>query len=203
MTKKITAVLAVLFLMLLGLPFVAVYARRDRSLNVLLVSRGVSNARQLFCEWLPHFLTLLCLAAAVFLPASVLSAAAGEGALPDGREWTRFLLLFVPVLGMISAFNLFIFELGGNMVSGALLHFFSSLCMCYVSGCFYPVHTFPRAVQAVEQWLPTGCARETLTLAMTDTASAMPLLGVAVYAAAFFAAALLVRVVKVRRWEGM
>lgn len=78
--------LSVLFLMLLGLPFVAVYARRDRSLNVLLVSRGVSNTRQLFCEWLPHFLTLLCLAAVVFVPASVLSAAAGEGALLTGRE---------------------------------------------------------------------------------------------------------------------
>ena len=81
--------MTLLFLMLLGLPFVAIYARQDRSLNVLLLSRGVSGFRQLFDEWLSHFLSLLCLAAAVFVPLLAFSATADPTALQmlSTHEW--------------------------------------------------------------------------------------------------------------------
>lgn len=197
--------LTVLFLMLLGLPFVVVYARRDRALNVLLLSRGVSNLRQLFYEWLPHFLSLVCLAAVVFVPVLAMSGSTDNRVLLllTSEEWRRFVLLFVPVLVMVSAFNLFIFEAGGNIVSATLLHFFSALCMCYVSGCFYPVYTFPRAIQAVEQFLPSGMARGTLLMAVGTDVPRYPIVGVMLYAALFFVGALLIRSHKVRRWEGM
>lgn len=197
--------LTVLFLMLLGLPFVVVYARRDRALNVLLLSRGVSNVRQLFNEWLPHFLSLVCLAAVVFVPVLTMTGTTDNKVmlLLTSEEWLRFVMLFVPVLAMASAFNLFVFELGGNIVSATLLHFFSTLCMCYVSGCFYPVYTFPRVIQAIEQFMPSGMARDTLLMAVSTEAHWYPLLGVAIYAVLFFVGALLIRSHKVRRWEGM
>ena len=196
--------LTVLFLMLLGLPFVAVYARRDRSLNVLLVSRGVSVGKQLVNEWLPHFLSLLCLAAVVFVPVLLFSSTTDQSMarLLTTEQWLQFVLLFVPVLAMVSTFNLLIFEVGGNVVSATLLHFFASLCMCYVSGCFYPVFTFPRAVQTLERFLPTGFACETLLIAITPKASLWALCGVIAYGAAFFAVTLLIRTRKIRRWEG-
>ena len=199
--------MTLLFLMLLGLPFVAVYGRQDRSLNVLLLSRGVSGIRQLYDEWRSHFLSLVCLVAVVFVPVVVLSATIVNPTLqmltPD--EWLIYTALFIPVLAMAAAFNLFVFEIGGNIVSGALLHFFAVLCMCYVSGCFYPVYTFPRAVQMVEQFLPTGVARETLAFALSEgTQTALPpaLIGVAAYGLLFFFAAWLVRMYKLRRREG-
>lgn len=197
--------MTLLFLMLLGLPFVVVYARQDRSLNVLLLSRGVSGMRQLLDEWLSHFLSLLCLAAVVFVPVLAFSATADSATLQmlSASDWLAYMLFFIPVLVMVSAFNLFIFEIGGNVVSSALLHFFSVLCMCYVSGCFYPVYTFPRAVQAVERFLPTGVARETLAVALSEGATLKPLIGVAVYAVLFFAVAWLVRMYKLRRREGV
>lgn len=197
--------LTVLFLMLLGLPFVAVYARRDRSLNVLLVSRGMSVGKQLYDEWLPHFLSLLGLAAVVFVPVICLSVTSNAmlADLLSTQEWLRYMILFVPVLAMVSAFNLFIFEVGGNVVSATLLHFFATLCMCYVSGCFYPVFTFPRAVQAMERFLPTGLARETLMLSFKVDAAFYPVIGVVAYGVLFFAAACAVRTYKVRRWEGV
>ena len=197
--------MTLLFLMLLGLPFVVVYARQDRSLNVLLLSRGVSGMRQLLDEWLSHFLSLLCLAAVVFVPVLAFSATADNATLQmlSTADWLAYMLLFIPVLMMSAAFNLFIFEIGGNVVSSALLHFFSVLCMCYVSGCFYPVYTFPRAVQAVERFLPTGVARETLAVALSEGATLKPLIGVAVYAVLFFAVAWLVRMYKLRRREGV
>lgn len=196
--------MTLLFLMLLGLPYVVVYARQDRSLNVLLLSRGVSGMRQLWDEWLSHFLSLLCLAAVVFAPVLVLSAVSDNATLLmlSLDEWLTYIAFFIPVLVMVSTFNLFIFEIGGNVVSSALLHFFSVLCMCYVSGCFYPVYTFPKAIQAVERLLPTGVARETLAIALSDEAAYRSLIGVAVYAVLFFAGAWLVRMAKLRRREG-
>lgn len=194
--------LTVLFLMLLGLPYVAVYARRDRSLPMLLYSRGTSYVRQIYYEWLPHFLSLLCLMGVVLLPVLALSASGRDWLLPTS-EWVRYMLLTVPVAAMFSAFNLFIFEVGSNVVSAALLHFFTTLCTCYVSGAFYPVYTFPKMVQAVERWLPTGFARETLLLSMSADAGVYPVIGVAVYGVLFFAAACLVRRYRVCRWEGV
>ncbi len=196
--------LTVLFLMLLGLPFVAVYVRRDHSLSALLISRGVPTGRQLYHEWLPHFLSLLSLAAVVFVPAILLSATSDQAVaqILSTEQWLRYMLLFVPVLAMVSTFNLLIFEVGGNVVSATLLHFFASLCMCYVSGCFYPVFTFPRAVQAMERFLPTGFARETLLTAISEEAVWHPLIGVMVYGAVFFAATWLIRTCRMRRWEG-
>ena len=196
--------MTLLFLMLLGLPYVAVYARQDRALNVLLLSRGVSGMRQLWDEWLSHFLSLLCLAAVVFVPVLAFSATVDNATLQmlSTDEWLHYILCFIPVLVMVSTFNLFIFEIGGNVVSSALLHFFSVLCMCYVSGCFYPVYTFPKVVQTVEQFLPTGVAREALSIALSEGATYKPLLGVAVYALLFFGGAWLVRFVKLRRREG-
>jgi hypothetical protein len=196
--------MTLLFLMLLGLPYVVVYARQDRSLNVLLLSRGVSGMRQLWDEWLSHFLSLLCLAAVVFAPVLVLSAVSDNATLLmlSLDEWLTYIAFFIPVLAMVSTFNLFIFEIGGNVVSSALLHFFSVLCMCYVSGCFYPVYTFPRAIQAVERLLPTGVARETLAIALSEGATYRSLVGVAVYAVLFFVGAWLVRMAKLRRREG-
>lgn len=196
--------MTLLFLMLLGLPYVVVYARQDRSLNVLLLSRGVSGMRQLWDEWLSHFLSLLCLAAVVFAPVLVLSAVSDNATLLmlSLDEWLTYIAFFIPVLVMVSTFNLFIFEIGGNVVSSALLHFFSVLCMCYVSGCFYPVYTFPRAIQAVERLLPTGVARETLAIALSEEATHRSLIGVAVYAVLFFVGAWLVRMAKLRRREG-
>lgn len=195
---------SLLFLMLLGLPFVAVYARQDRSLNALLLSRGVSGMRQMFDEWLSHFLSLLCLAAVVFVPVLIVSRMVEHPTLqlipPD--EWLMYCLLFIPVLAMVSSFNLFIFEIGGNTVSSALLHFFTVLCMCYISGCFYPVYTFPRTIQAVERFLPTGVARETLAVALAEGAKPTPLLFVLGYGVALFLAAWLVRMHKLRRREG-
>ena len=196
--------MTLLFLMLLGLPYVVVYARQDRSLNVLLLSRGVSGMRQLWDEWLSHFLSLLCLAAVVFAPVLVLSAVSDNATLLmlSLDEWLTYIAFFIPVLVMVSTFNLFIFEIGGNVVSSALLHFFSVLCMCYVSGCFYPVYPFPRAIQAVERLLPPGVARETLAIALSEEAAYRSLIGVAVYAVLFFAGAWLVRMAKLRRREG-
>lgn len=197
--------MTLLFLMLLGMPFVTVYAREDRSLNALLLSRGVSGLRQVYDEWLSHFLSLLCLAAVVFVPVLILSSVSDHPTLQllSATEWMAYVILFIPVLGMVAAFNLLIFELGGNIVSGTLLHFFVVLCMCYVSGCFYPVYAFPRAVQAVERFLPTGVAREGLAVALSEEASLIALVGVVGYGLLLFFATWLLRMHKLRRREGV
>ena len=94
---------------------------------------------------------------------------------------------------MVSAFNLMIFELSGNLVNGMLLHFFSALSLCYVSGCFFPIYSFPTIVQPLSVFLPTGVARGYLEGCIKENVVLFEFLGLAAFAAAFLAIALFVR----------
>ena len=174
----------VLLLMLMGLPYAAIYIRRDHALSRMLCSRGFSPAGQLLCEYGAHFLSMLILG-------GFLMALAAFAKLPGALS-----LRLVPVLLMIAALNMLLFTLAGNTVSGLLLHFFGVIGLCYVSGCIYPVTAFPIAVQKVAAVLPTGFARQHLSTAFTGRALWGSLGGLLIYALVFWGVALLARVRK-------
>lgn len=188
----ICAVVIVL-LMLMGLPYAAVYIRRDYALPRLLRSKGFSAARQLLCEYGAHSVAMLILGGFLLaLAVAALAVMPGDMTLPLGR----FALRLIPVLLMIPALNMLLFTISGNMVSGLLLHFFGVIGLCYVSGCIYPISAFPMAVQQLAAWLPTGIARHYLSTAFSDASAWGSLGGLMLYTLAFLALALLVRVRK-------
>lgn len=176
----------IILLMLMGLPYAAIYIKRDQALSRMLRSRGFSCARQLLCEYGAHSLSMLVLGG--FL----LALAALAGVLPGGG----FALRLIPVLLMVAALNMLIFSLSGNMVSGLLLHFFGTIGLCYVSGCIYPVTAFPMAVQRLAAFLPTGIARHHLSTAFTAQAAWGSLGGLLLYTVVFLGIALPVRLRK-------
>ena len=122
--------------------------------------------------------------------------------LPLLSESPKFLLKVSPILLFVTAFNLFIFEISDNMVSGVLLHFFSALALCYISGCLYPIYAFPKIIQQISIFLPTGLARGYLAAIITESNSLKLFLGLACYVVFFFTAAALVRLYKVRFQRG-
>lgn len=176
---------AIVLLMLMGLPYAAIYIRRDYALPRMLRSRGFSAAGQLLCEYGAHLLSMLILG-------GFLMALAAFAELPGGVLALRL----IPVLAMIAALNMLLFTLAGNTVSGLLLHFFGVIGLCYVSGCIYPVTAFPIAVQRLAAVLPTGIARQHLSTAFTGQSIWGSLGGLTLYTAAFFGIALLVRIRK-------
>ncbi len=185
--------ITILFLMFTGLPYVTVNIKKDRSLDRLLCSKGFSYVRQLLCEYVSHFAAMFLLCAVMITLVGVGATVLGDTVNISYDMIASFSLRLLPILMMLSAFNVMIFELSDDIVSGVLMHFFSSLCMCYISGCFYPIYAFPKTIQAVSVFLPTGIARGCLASSFTGTETAKSYIGILVYSVLFFFIALAVR----------
>ncbi len=204
MTEYFFCGISILLLMFMGLPYVTVYIKKDYSLNSLLVSRGYSSLMQLLCEYLSHLVSILILVFSIFAVFGI-----GRLFLPEYLTsfvtWDLFLgfmLWLIPVIIMLSAFNIMVFELSDNIVTGVLMHFFASLCLCYVSGCMYPIYAFPKVIQQIAVILPTGLARGCLAGCFNDSVPIYELTGVLVYAVLFFGVALIVRNYKMKDKRG-
>ena len=192
--------MAILLLMLIGINFASVCIRKEVSLERLLVSRGYSYSRQVFSEYFAHFCILGAIA--VFMTACIRfmpniitlvgdESTVSEIALP-------FLVRIVVSVVMLSAMNIFIFELTDNLVSGILLHFFSVLALGYLSGYFYPIYSLPTAIQKLSTVLPTGILRSYMSGIFSDDMSAAPvMLGIIAYTAFFLFGAIMIRRYKV------
>ena len=193
--------ISLLLLCLMGLPYAVLFVKKDHSLRKLMLSRGHSGFSQLLCEYTAHLTAMLLLTAFILAAASFASGIL-EDTLGDfiNKDFIiSFAKVLLPVLIMLSAFNLFIFELADNMVSAVLLHFFSSLGLCYVAGCIYPIFTFPVVIQRLSAFLPTGMAREHLASCFTGISDPLNPLGILIYTLVFFFGSLAVRTRKLTR----
>ena len=182
-----------LLLILMGLPFAAIYIKRDYALPRMLRSRGFAAWRQLLCEYGAHLLSMAVLLGFVFLVGAIAMAASPNLPADILPELAPLALRLIPVLLMICALNIMLFTLAGNMVSGLLLHFFGAIGLCYISGCIYPVSAFPLSVQRLAAFLPTGIARYHISTGFSGNAAWGSFGGLMAYTLAFFGIALLVR----------
>lgn len=192
----------IVFIMLMGLPFATMYIKDDYALSRLLISKGYSNFVQQTCEYIAHLTSLVALATIVFSGVGLMANFANIGLKLPFETLGLFALNTLPTLIMISAFNIMIFELSSNMVGGVLLHFFSTLGLCYISGCFYPIYAFPKAVQQISSILPVGVARQQLASFFTEEGMFTRSILVLLYAALFFGIALLLRRFKTVNGKG-
>ncbi len=191
----------IFFLLLMGLPYAALYCRRDNSLIALLSSKGTSCLKIQLAEYLSHLASLLVLLILILGGISVADGVFSLGIF-EGTSGSP-LIHVLPTLIMISCFNILVFELSSNLVSGVLFHFFASLSLCYISGCFYPIHAFPKAVQDISAVLPIGIAREQIASFFTGKDALLPTLAVLLYAVLFFVVAVVFKRLKVMRHGGV
>ncbi len=186
----------VVLLMMFGICFVIVCVKSDYSLNDLLISRGFPNYKQILCEFLVHLLAFGLLVLFLLFVGGLLFLITGRSDLTVPFSATTLVSLCartVPVLIMLAAFNIMIFELSGDLISSVLLHFFCCIGLCYISGCFYPVYSLPLPLQNISRFLPTGIAREFLEGAFQGDVSILRLSGLLVFSGVFFGVAVLVR----------
>ncbi len=153
--------ISVLFLFLIGLSFVSVLIQKDTSFGKMLAFGGVSPFKQTVCEFSAFFITgtLMCAVAfvAVHIGAAFIPQSFFEG-LGVQNVWSVFIIM-LPVIALACAFNIMIFQIAGDVISGVLIQFFATVSLCYVSGCFYPVKSLPVVLQSIADYLPTGAAR--------------------------------------------
>ena len=185
----IFGILTLLF-MLTGLPYVMVHTKKEQAFSSVLCARGYSIVKQILCEYISH---LLVMSLVMTIVLSVVSL---------GLEMAVNVFLFVPVILMIAAFNIMIFEMADNTVNGVLLHFFVTICICYVSGCLYPIYTFPQTVQKISVFLPTGMARECLAGGLREEIPILQALGLLLYTVLFLVFTCMIRVRKIKNVRG-
>lgn len=186
----------VFLLMLFGICFVTVCVKGDHSLSCLLSSKGFSSLKQLLCEFIVHFFAFCTLVFVLLLSGVLLVSATdldSSSLFPSAAVFLSLCVRIMPVLFMLSAFNVMIFELSDDLISGALLHFFSCIGLCYISGCFFPVYTLPQPLQRLSHFLPTGIAREFLESAYSAEPMILQPLGILAFSTVFLFVAILMR----------
>lgn len=166
-----------LFLMLWGIACSPLFAKEDLTFQKFLLARGQKLWIQVAGEY-AAYLTLM--AVSVFIIAVILTAGLYFTELPV-PEWEkggsgRLLFLVVqtiPVMALLSAFQLFLFELVSGIVNGVLVQFLSAVCMGYLSGCFYPVSFLPEGMQRISAFLPSGMSLKYLSVCMAGQEKAL------------------------------
>ncbi len=181
--------LSTLFLMLICLPCAVVFAKRDISLNKVLSGQGLCVTRQAIAEYLACALSALCV---VLVSCGVLALFPSLAADIEVRPHTLLVSLTV-VSASLSALSYLIFQLCSDVVVGVLAHFFTTLALGYITGCFYPISALPQNIQAAAAFLPTAAARQCLANALTWETGMGTYIAVIGYAAGFLTLAVCVK----------
>lgn len=193
--------LLIVFIMIMGLPFASLYCNRDTALAALLNSKGKTSFKMLCGEYLAHLISLISILLVIFLGFLIYSSTADTPLFKDSYGCPFITLL--PVLMMFAAFNLFVFEIAANIISGLLSHFFLSISLCFISGCFFPLYSFPSSLQKVAQILPVCVAREQISTFFTGESGLIPTLMLLGFAGLFFAACLFAKRIKLLSGKGV
>lgn len=203
-TEYYICAIIIVLLTLVGLPFAIVYIKKDYAFHRLLLSRSYSAGTQIMLEYLA-FLIVMLLQTAIILLMSMIAVNLIPTAMDLsflGKIASDLVMKTLPVIVMVTAFNMMMFELADTIVSGLLLHFFTAVGLCYITGCLYPIYVFPDSIKTLALFLPTGIARSYLASAFTFDQAVGGLIGLVLYSVVFFAAAWMIRFYKITKVRG-
>ncbi len=159
----------VLLLCLCGLNLGSVLGKENRMMQDLLARQGLSKAKQSFAK-----LGSICLLFAI--PYTILYGAVGILAHTNGisADYGILYVKLLPILLLLSALCLCIFEAFSDGISGMLCFFFVFLLLAFLSGFFYPLSYFPTWMQKVATWLPTKVMADYLTAGICSDSLLLP-----------------------------
>lgn len=170
--------LSVLFLMLCCLPFAPLMIQKDISLSRMLVAKNRPVFLLCLSDFAGYALTLLAMVVLLLTGAKCI---AGNAFSFFGVLWTA-----LPVVILAAAFSYMLYSLSSDLIGGILLMFFTTLAVCFISGCLFPVFFFPEKVQLLAAWLPAGLARSQLASCLTGIHSWTTTLLLVLYSLVFF-----------------
>lgn len=179
------------FLLLWGLFFATALGNRSVHMQRLMKASGVSEYQQIkgelgaffsFTLFMLFFL-LICFYFARDYGAAFINELEGTGFF----EFAVFFVKIIPVVSMICAMHIFLYEITDNMVSAILLQLMLLLVGGYISGCFYPGFFFPDAVTKAVDFLPVGAAFSYIRKALCEGVGLGDFVLVCAYGVGFFA----------------
>ncbi len=187
----------ILLLLLSGIVCCPLFARQDHALFKRISARQYHPATQVMGEYLSFFLIMAsCLFLLVFLMligSDGISQAIPELAGQDVLSLLAILVRFIPAIALVTAMQYLLYELSGSVVSGILMQVVSAAILGYVSGCFYPISFFPKAIRLLSGVLPPGIARGYISSLLAGTSTPQQLLLLLIYTAILLTLAGLIR----------
>lgn len=156
-----------LFLLLWGINCCFLFVKSDMALPRLLAAEGFGCFLQVLAEFAAYlflmFLNYAGIAAVLLTGSSAAGVIVPEFAGVGLAEQIGFLIRILPVLPVIAAMQLLLYEIVSSLISGILLNFGLAICLAYLSGCFYPLAYFPAGIQKFAEVSPTGIAFSYMT----------------------------------------
>ncbi len=153
----------VLFLLFWGLTCSQILIPPNKAFQNQLALFGVGSGKQCLARGIAFF-TVACANYLVFFGIVSILLYAAHFPLQDtvcsnmAGVW-KFAFCLIPVLLFSAAYIQMAYEAAGDAMGGVLFLFFSIFGMGLCSGCFYPFHSLPGAIQAIAPAIPVWQAR--------------------------------------------
>ena len=156
----------VLVLLFWGLNCGSVLGKNQKMLSALLQRQQLSGIKQYFAR----YLSLLFLFTLNYIAIATASYIATSKMQIDFISAGSYIKL-IPLLFLLCAVVLCVYEISNDGIGGMIFFFFSSLIMGFVSGFFYPLSYFPTWMQSVAEFLPTRIMFEYTTACIKNNLS--------------------------------
>ena len=165
--------LMIFFTFLLGIGSGLFLVKTDKALYRLLYIRGHNAVSQVLGEYIAFSMILMVSVFTIFLSISVVILSAHIDINASYENFSisalEFVVRFIPVIFMLSAFIFLIYELAGDIISSVIAVFITAISLAYISGCLYPADFFPKAVRNISALLPLGAALRYMLGAFADS----------------------------------
>ena len=195
--------LCVLLMLLSGIVCCPLFIRRDYAFPKLMSANRCGAFSQTLGEYIAYFVAFTVNTSVLLLMMMTsLGGSAGVIFELSGRTVGDFIVVlvkFIPAIALITSMQYLMYQLSDSVVSGVIIQFVSALLLGYVCGCFYPISFFPKAVQAVSDFLPAGLARGYLSSLITDSMSVWHMTAILLYTAVLLALGCAVRHYRIRK----
>ncbi len=189
--------LILFFLLIWGLSCNKLLIKNNLSIPRSLYSRGIKSGWQLLCEFAGFFvctLTTLLIFSVIFGIVTQ-NNDFGIKELETSGIFSSvvFIIKIIPVVIMISAMQMMIYELVPGTVNSVVLQFFVAIVLAYISGCFYPNYFFPDNIQKLSSLLPSGIGFSYMRKCLTDVPITYEYASIGLYTAIFALLTLTIR----------
>lgn len=194
--------LSVLLILLSGIVTCPLFIKRDMALPKLLSANRHSALSQIAGEYLAFF-GMMLINTVLLLFLLMIGAGRISGAIPELAElgiseMLLILIKFIPAIALITALQFLMYQLSDSIVSGVLMQFISAVFLGYISGCFYPISFFPKAIRILSDLIPSGIARGYFSSLLVGDASLLQLITILLYFLALMALSVFVRHGKIK-----
>lgn len=167
-----TCSIVLLFILLMGICFCAIFIRQKKDIQKVLYSKGVGPVKQVLAEYLCYLLMVLAITTLLVVIGSILATVfdvklALWNKTPMEIRWMSvaqiiwmIYLKWLPAVALIASLQYMIFEMTNGIVSSVLAQFLTAVALGYISGLFYPVSFFPVVLRKIAAVLPVKIAMD-------------------------------------------